>query len=364
MTQARTTGLALALALVSASAFAESRRIAIVVGNNAGNGDQPALRYAESDAGKMARVLVELGDVAQDDLLLLQGRGMTELERALSDATERIAMFRHLPDTRAVLIFYFSGHSDGEAIELGKELLPYARLKALLAGTGAELRVAIIDACKSGQAIQEKGGKPSAPFTIRLTDTLQASGDAFITSSAADESALESAEVMGSFFTHNFISGLRGAADSSGDKQVTLAEAYRYAYDRTVAATAIMPVGGQHPSYDYRLSGQGELVLSSFVRATASLTMPEGAERALVSDLARDQVVVELPPGSAREVALAPGQYGLRLIKGGHSFGGRVKLGEGDHQQVRWEDLSPINSSIVFARKGGGEVSAVISRPG
>ncbi|MHB8872989.1 MAG: caspase family protein [Myxococcaceae bacterium] len=352
----------LALVLLCPPALAESRRIAIVVGNNAGTGAQPALRFAEADAGKMARVLVELGDVGADDLLLLQGRGMAELERAIADATDRIAMFKRSPDTRAVLLFYFSGHSDGEAIELGRELLPYARLKALLANTGAELRVAIVDACKSGQAIQEKGGKPAAPFTIKLTDALTAAGEAFITSSAAEESALESAEVMGSFFTHNLISGLRGAADSSGDKQVTLSEAYRYAYDRTVAATAIMPVGGQHPSYDYKLSGQGELVLSSLVRANASLVMPEGAERVLISDLARDQVVAELPRGAAREVALAPGQYGLRLIKGGHSFGGRVKLAEGEHLTVAWQDLAPVNSSIAVARKGGAEVKATLSQ--
>ncbi len=350
--------LAVALAAGAGAAQAESRRIALVVGNNAGTGEQPPLRYAEADAGKMARVLVELGDVAPDDLLLLQGRGVADLERALADAAERIALFKRSPDTRAVLLFYFSGHSDGEAIELGKEPMPYGRLKALLASTGAELRVVIVDACRSGQALQEKGGRPTAPFTIKLTDTLAASGDAFITSSAADESALESAEVMGSLFTHNFISGLRGAADTSGDRLVTLAEAYRYAYDRTVTATALMPVGGQHPSYDYRLSGQGELVLSSLVKATASLVMPEGADRALVSDLTRDQVVVELPPGAAREVALAPGQYGLRLMRAGHSFGGRVQLAEGVHQTLRWEDLTPIASLVVIATKGPAEVKA------
>ncbi len=354
--------LALLVLMLALPAGADSRRIAIVVGNNAGAKDLPPLRYAESDAGKFARVMVELGDVSPDDILLLQGRKVSDLERAIADARERVQAFKHMPDTRTVLVFYFSGHSDGESIELGGEKLPYARLKALLTGTGADLRVAIVDACRSGGGFREKGGKPSDPFIIKLTDTLVASGEAFITSSAADESALESNEVMGSYFTHNLISGLRGAADTSGDKLVTLAEAYRYAYDRTVSATSMLPVGVQHPSYDFRLSGQGELVLSSLLKPSATLVVPEGSERSLVTDLLRDQVIVELPPGAIREVALTPGQYGLRLIKGGISYGGRVTLVDGGRRVVRWDELQEQSNSIIVAKKGG-EVNEVVTPP-
>lgn len=43
------------LSLVLASAaFADTRRVAIVVGNNAGGPSMLLLRFAESDAGKMA----------------------------------------------------------------------------------------------------------------------------------------------------------------------------------------------------------------------------------------------------------------------------------------------------------------------
>ena len=231
--------LALTVALLAPASLAETKRVAIIVGNNAGGASMPPLRFAESDAGKMARVLVELGDVQPDDILLLQGRKAADVERAIADAKDRIAMFKRSPDVRTVLVFFFSGHSDGEAMELGVEKLPYPRLKALLAGSGADVRVSIVDACKSGAGLREKGGRPSEAFIIKLADTLQQTGEAFISSSAADEAALESNEVMGSYFTHNLISGLRGAADASGDKLVTLAEAYRYAYDRTVSATEI-----------------------------------------------------------------------------------------------------------------------------
>ena len=345
---------ALLVLLLSSFAAAETKRLAIVVGNNAGTGEMPPLRYAESDAGKMARVLVELGDVSPDDVMLLQGQSVNQIERAIGEARDRVAFFKRSPDVRTVVFFYFSGHSDGESIELGHEKLAYARLKALLAGTGGDVRLVVVDACRSGAGLREKGGRPAENFTIRLADTLQTSGEAFITSSAADESSLESSEVMGSYFTHNLISGMRGAADSSGDKLVTLAEAYKYAYDRTVVSTAMLPVGAQHPNYDFKLSGQGELVLSSLLKPSSILVLPD-ADRSLVTDLARDQVIVEVVGGS-REVALTAGNYGLRLFKGGQGYGWRVTLTDGMRHVVQMTSLTPIHSSVVVAAKGGPAV--------
>lgn len=351
----------LPLLLLSPLAVAETKRLAIVVGNNAGTGEMPPLRYAESDAGKMARVLVELGDVSAEDVMLLQGQGVNQVERAITEARDRVAFFKKSPDVRTVVFFYFSGHSDGEAIELGHEKLAYARLKALLSGTGGDVRLVVVDACRSGAGLREKGGKPTDGFTIRLADTLQTTGEAFITSSAADEASLESSEVMGSYFTHNLISGMRGAADTSGDKLVTLAEAYKYAYDRTVVSTAMLPVGAQHPNYDFKLSGQGELVLSSLLKPSALLVLPQ-ADRSLVVDLARDQVIVEVV-GGAREVALAPGQYGLRLFKGGQGYGGRVTLTEGMRHVVQMSALTEIHSSVIVAAKGGPMVVQTMDTP-
>jgi hypothetical protein len=353
--------LALAVLLASTAASAETVRFALVVGSNAGRGELPPLRYAESDAGKMARVLTELGDVAPEHLVLLQGRPVKDLEAALKALSQQVQAARAAPENRTVLLFFFSGHSDGEAIELGQELLPYSRLKSLLSGAGTDVRVVIIDACRSGAGFRQKGGKAADPFAIKLTDTLSATGDAFITSSAEDEAALESNEVMGSIFTHHLVSGLRGAADASGDKLVTLGEAYRYAYDQTVSGTALMPVGVQHPSYDYRLSGQGELVLSSLQKATAQLVFPPGSERVVVLDTLRDQVIAEVPTAATREVALSPGQYGLRLFKDGQSYGGRVTLTEGMRKTLTWEELTPISAGTAIARKGPG-VSATVTR--
>ncbi len=349
----------LALTLASAPALADTRRLALVVGSNAGGGDLPPLRYAEADAGKMARVMVELGDVAADDMVLLQGRPVGEVEAAIQRLRGRVEKAKASPEARTVLLFYFSGHSDGEGIELGREALPYSRLKSLLAGTGADVRLVIIDACRSGNGFKQKGARPVDGFSIKMADQLNATGEAFITSSAEDEAALESAEVMGSIFTHHLVSGLRGAADLSGDKLVTLAEAYRYAYDQTVTRTAMTTAGAQHPNYDFRISGQGELVLTSLQKPSASIVFPSGAERSVVTDVLRDQVVVELPASAGREAALPPGQYGVRLFKEGKSFGGRITLADGARRTLKWDELEQVSASVQVARKGADVVRTV-----
>lgn len=343
--------LLLIIALAPA-AFAETVRLAVVVGNNAGAGNMPPLRFAESDAGKFARVLLELGDVTQDHLQVLQGRSAKDLEAALTRAREQAEAIKRSPENRVVLLFYFSGHSDGEGLEIGREVLPFTRLKSIITGVG-DVRVVVVDACKSGAGFREKGGKQAEPFAIKMTDALQSTGDAFISSSAENEAALESQEVLGSIFTHHFISGMRGVADSSGDRIVTLGEAYRYAYDQTVSRTTLLPAGAQHPTYDYNLTGQGELVMATLQRATSQLLLPQGFERAVVSDVLRDQVVAEVPTSATREVALPAGQYGLRVYKSGQSYGGRVAIAEGTRREVKWEELSPISSAVQVAAKGG-----------
>jgi hypothetical protein len=340
------------LLLLSGPALAETWRLAVVVGNNAGSGERPSLHFAETDAGKLARVLVELGGVAPENLFLLQGRGLEEVRRALARAEQRVRRWHEAPSTRVILTFYFSGHSDGEALELGGERLRFSDLRAWLDATRADVQVALVDSCRSGALLTAKGGALGPAFQVRLTDELASSGQVLLTSSAADEVALESREVGGGIFTHHFVSGLRGAADSSGDGRVTLAEAYQYAFSRTVTQTTSTFVGAQHPAYDYRLSGRGELVLTELSRPDALLELPDGFERALVAQAPRDQVIAELVPGAARRVAVTPGAYAVRLVRGGRVHAGRVEVRAGQTRAVTWEELAALPRSATAARGG------------
>lgn len=342
------------------NARAETRRVALVVGNNAGDPALKPLRYAESDAAKFARVLTELGGVQHDDLILLEGPGASEVQRALALLTARIAELHRRPELRVVLVFYFSGHSDGTALELGRERLGFGELKRALAASGAEVELAVVDSCQSGGLLSAKGGRAGSAFAVSLSDDTDARGAVFLTSAASSEYALESSEVQGSYFTHHLVSGLRGAADQSGDGRVTLAEAYRYAFDHTVASTAATSVGAQHPNYDYALSGQGELVLTELRdRPIAALELPADLSRALVYDLSHDQVVAELGPGAPTRVTVTPGSYGVRVWRGNELVGERIEVRAGEQRRIQWAELTP-NALPAVASKGAGPSDAEV----
>lgn len=343
---------ALVLCLLAGAAHAETHRLAIVLGNNVGTGESPPLHFAELDATKLSQALVDLGGVLPADLFLLHGGTLGEVRGLFARAAGQIAMWRREPDARVVLLFYFSGHSDGEALELGSERLAFAQLRAWLAGTGADVRVVIVDSCRSGALLAAKGGKPGAGFQIRLSDSVASNGEALLTSSAADEIALESREIHGSFFTHHLVSGLRGAADLSGDGNVTLGEAYQYAFARTVTATSATTYGPQHPAYDYRLTGEGELVLASSAAPSAHVTLPSDFDRVLLVHLTRDQVLAELPRGTRRTLSVPAGSYEVRAWRGGAAYAARLALRAGESRDLRSDELA--FTTLGFAATKGG----------
>ncbi len=94
MTSLRVYALVVAASLclvpVASGQKTAARRWAVVVGNNLGTGERPPLRYAEADADRFARVLLEIGNVAPADVTVLEGASADRLEQAFADVRERI----------------------------------------------------------------------------------------------------------------------------------------------------------------------------------------------------------------------------------------------------------------------------------
>nr|MCH9686774.1 hypothetical protein [Deltaproteobacteria bacterium] len=144
-------------------------------------------------------------------------------------------------------------------------------------------------------------------------------GHAFLTSSSVDEAAQESDRVGGSFFTHYFTTGLRGAADVDGDRLITLSEAYQFAFDETLARTEATRGGAQHAAYDIQLAGSGDLVMTDLRQTTARLELAEAVGGRISVRNAQGQLSAELykPPGSgAVGLALEPGSYQITVDDG------------------------------------------------
>src|SRR5690606_19692291 len=122
-------------------------------------------------------------------------------------------------------VFYYSGHADAGELRLGASRYPMARLRERLAASPAAVRIALLDACRSGAITRTKGARRVPAFAVD-TGPRAARGLVILTSSAKDEDSQESDRIGGSFFTHALVSGMLGEADASGDGRVTLAEAY------------------------------------------------------------------------------------------------------------------------------------------
>ncbi len=284
---------------------------ALVVGSNRPGDGQRSLRWADRDAERVARVLEELGGATPGRVSLLLDPGRSELLAALDVQAERLAEHGRR-DEQAVFVFYYSGHARARALNLGDEELELAALRERLEGLGATVTLAVLDACQSGAISQVKGVEPAADFSHNSVADLSFTGMAVMASSTGAELSQESADLQGSYFTHHLVTGLRGAADEDDDGRVTLSEAYRYAYRRTLVATAATAVGRQHVTLETALRGKGEVVLTWPRASSARLVFPGPlAGEVLVHRTDSQAVVAEVHKveGSALSLALPPGDY-------------------------------------------------------
>jgi hypothetical protein len=285
-------------------------RLLVSIGSDLGDPDDAPLRWAASDARRVAALFVQLGGVAPDRAyLLLDEPAQAVRERLLEVAgrVQELAAAGHRP----VLIVYASAHAAAGVLHLRGTHLPLEELRARARAMPAQVRVVVVDACDGGAVARRKGGAPAPAWDVSLA-ALPLSGEVLITSSGPAEASQEWDSLGGGLFTHHLLTGLRGDADLEGDGQVTLSEAYAYAWRRTVASSA---GAGQHPTFDIDLSGQGELILSEPRAARSAVVLPAEAEgRYVLSSQPRPDVVAEVEKKAGRPLRLAvpPGRYLLR----------------------------------------------------
>jgi hypothetical protein len=304
------------VALAADPDAASVRRFALLVGANDGGSDRELLRYAGTDAEMFGKALTELGGVDEDDRVLLDDPDVASLEQGFADVAARIRKAQTAGE-RVQFVFYYSGHSDETGLLLGGVRVDYKRLRGLIDKVPADVRIAILDSCSSGAFTRSKGGKKREPFLVGAAAEVE--GHAYLTSSSADEAAQESDRIGGSFFTHFLVTGLRGAADSDGDRRVTLDEAYRFAFDETLARTETTSGGPQHAAYDISLAGTGDLVMTDLRKTSAKLEIAADVFGRIYVRDRRGNLTAELfkPKGSgAVTLALEPGDYAVTIDDG------------------------------------------------
>ena len=346
-------GLAVAMCLLCGIARADDSiaTYAIVVGSNAGGPGQAELRYAEDDARKVAQVLTELGGYSPAQVDVVVHPTPDQLRARLAELESHVAA-DVAAGRQARVFFYYSGHARAQAIDLGNGDLPLTELRERLFKLPATLTVVVLDACQSGAFSRIKGAVPAADFSFSSRQHLDAAGIAVLASSSGSELSQESEQLHGSYFTHNLLVGLRGAGDANNDGQVTIDEAYRYAYNQTLLETAETAVGGQHVTFEADLKGHGEVPLSFPRAASAAVVLPPAMQgKALVSDHRQRAVVAEIykAKGSPVRIALAPGEYDV-LVRDGDTLAHCDVVAPGTVELATCRRESIVTS----ATKGGG----------
>jgi len=292
----------------------------ILVGSNRGGPGQNPLHYAGDDAKKMAAVLGELGRYGPGDMRVLLEPSASEVMSALDVIGQRLREHERKKE-QAIVVFYYSGHAKANAVHLGGEQIEITALRDRLRTLPSTLTLVVLDACQSGTLHRTKGAAPAADFSYNSVARLTTQGIAVMASSNAQELSQESDELKGSYFTHHLVVALRGAGDLDHDGKVTLEEAYRYAYRRTLAATERTAVGAQHVTLETDLSGQGEVPLTFPAEAKSQLELPASLEgRVVIQQKSTSAIVAEIHKvgGAPIRVALASGDYDA-LVRVGSS---------------------------------------------
>jgi len=293
---------------------APARRHALVVGNNLGGADLDSLRFAEKDARRMADVLTSLAGFAPGDVQVLAPCDSAGLERALRAMKERLSA---PGEAEGMFLFYYSGHSDARGLRLGDRSYPLERLRSDFAAVPSQVKIGVFDACQSGALTRfkgadgrAKGGAVSGPIPLENLKNIR--GQVIIASSAMDEKSQESDQLQSSVFTHHWLNGLRGSADANGDRRVTLSEGYQYAYNMTIQTTSRTRWGIQHPAYQFRIHGEGDIVLADLNLGRSGLVFRGGhAGKYLVMDRDQDHILADFykPAGKDLLISLQGGDY-------------------------------------------------------
>jgi len=349
-----------ALALLPWRARAQApapHRYAVVIGANKASPGRRDLRYAHNDAQEVADTLIRVAGYAYDNVTVLLDPDPQQVLTAM-DAY----LAREPSGAEALLLFYYSGHADAEALYPNGRPLPLAALKKRLDDARMNVRIGLIDACRGGGWTGAKGLTAAPPFPVEWPLALDNRGSVLISSSSGWEDAHESEALRGSFFTHHWNAGLRGAADLNTDGTVTASEAFDYAQMFTVRDTAVVAATPQHPSFRIDLSGRRDLALVSLTTAKTTLSLKQTSGPLQLVHLDTGLLVLESPRGPRDlQLSVRPGRYLIRRHVAAETRVKEIDLRADGAMTVRETELVAVSPGPLAAKSAAErDVSASI----
>jgi hypothetical protein len=321
-------------------------RYALLVGNSSAGRAYTDLKYVKNDLDGMRRVLSELCGFDRDHITTLCDQTPQQLEQSLDRCRSAV-------DSAAgkdLFFFYYSGHSDAGNLLMGTIPYPLSSLNQRLTQFPSAIRIAVFDACQSGSFTRLKGGSLDEPFLFK--EPANVAGQVVLYSSSANENSQESDEYKNSIFTFHFINALKGCGDASGDRQVTLTEAYQYSYNQTVTSTLNSAGGVQHPGYLFRIMGEGNIVLADINARSCGIALADGIGGAIAVLNADQALVAEMrkEAGARVLIALDPGRYDVVLSRDGTALVASVKVSADSVSTIGAGDFRKRGSYTINAK--------------
>jgi len=346
--------------VLAATHCASGERYALLVGNSSAAGNYAELKYVQNDLAALSDILTDFCGFAKQHVVILYNQTPQDFERALADFSGRMAGSKD-----NMFLLYYSGHADVANLKMGSGDFPLMTLKEKLTAFPSDIRIGIFDACQSGSFTRIKGGRLEEPFLFR--DDGKTKGQVILCSSSINENAQESDLYGNSIFTFHFVNALRGSGDMAGDGRITLGEAYQYAYNHTISSTAGTSGGIQHPSYQFRIQGEGDIVLADLNIRTRGILFGNDVSGDLTILSDKGIVVADLTKkeNSAVMIALRPGTYKIINGRGEKRFVAQAAVAENSVVTVKQDDLSAVESSPASKkgeeRKRGAQIGITIS---
>jgi hypothetical protein len=325
-------------------------RYALLAGNSDASGNYAVLKYVKNDIASLKGILSDFCGFPAGNIVTLYNGTPADLSTTLRSFSSRVK-----PSQGDLFLFYYSGHAEATCLKMGKSQYPLDSLKQDLAAIPSDIRIGIFDACQSGNFTRTKGGKLDEPFLFREDEKTK--GQVLLSSSSINENAQESDALGGSVFTFYFVNALRGSADASGDGRVTLTEAYQYSYNRTIARTSGTPGGAQHPSYQFRIQGEGDIVLADLNVSTRGVVLGRDVQGAITVVNEQNSVMADLnkEKGGSVLIALAAGRYQVYALSENRRYRADIEVKARDIVHLTQKNFALAAADDAGRKKGADD---------
>lgn len=332
-----------------------SARYAVLIGNSNGNGNLANLKYVKNDINAIKNILKTNCSFDEANITTIYNKEPLEIKNILKNFKLQVKN-----KEKDIFLFYYSGHADHNSLIMGKNRYILKELKSDLKMIPSNMKIMIFDACQSGSFARLKGGTVSSPFLIHEENNTE--GQIVLYSSSSTEYSQESDYYRQSIFSFHLVNALKGCADESGDKLVTLNEAYQYAYNQTVSSTINSAGGIQHPGYLLNIQGKGNVILADMRSKHNGIVLDKSVKGSIAVLDNQNNIISDIIKKENNEIFLAlnSGKFHIYNNDNQKTSRAKVQLTGSTIHHLKGDQFKPVRSIPIYT-KGGAAKKTTIS---